>query len=74
MGGTKLAVKVTLDGEKIDAVEILSHSETPGVSDRAIRLMPERIVEANSFEVDAVTGGTVTSNAIKAAVADALSK
>ena len=44
------------------------------MSDRAIRLMPERIVEANSFEVDAVTGGTVTSNAIKAAVADALSK
>lgn len=74
MGGTKLVVKVAMDGDTIQSVEILSHSETPGVSDRAIRLMPERIVEANSFDVDAVTGGTVTSNAIKAAVADALDK
>ena len=34
--------------------------------------MPGRIVEANSADVDGVTGATVTSDAIKAAVNAAL--
>ncbi len=72
MGGTKLVVRVTLDGDTITNVEVLENVETPGVSDRALRVMPERIVEAGSTEVDAVSGGTVTSKAILAAVEDAL--
>ncbi len=40
----------------------------------AIAQVPGRIVEANSTEVDGVTGATTTSNAIKAAVEDALSQ
>jgi uncharacterized protein with FMN-binding domain len=74
MGGTPIVVRVTVDGEKVTSVEVLEHAETPGVSDRALRDMPERIAKAGTAEVDGVAGGgTVTSNGIKAAVADALS-
>ena len=74
MGGVPIVVKVTMDGENIVSVTILSHAETPGVSDRALRVMPERIAEADSPEVDAVSGGTVTSRGIMQAVKDALNK
>ena len=74
MGGVPIVVKVTMNGEDIVSVTVLSHAETPGVSDRALRVMPERIAEADSAEVDAVSGGTVTSHGIMQAVKDALDK
>lgn len=73
MGG-KLVVRVTLDGEKIAAVEILEQKETPGISDPAIEQVPAAIVAANSTEVDTAAGATVTSKAIIEAVNNALSQ
>lgn len=69
-----LTVKVTMDGDEIAAIEVLSHNETKGISDRAIAELPAMIVEAQSVEVDNISGATRTSNGIKAAVADALSQ
>lgn len=73
MGGA-ITVKVTMEGDKIAKAEILKHGETPGISDPAITTIPEAIVAANSPDVDAVSGATMTSRAIIAAVKDALSK
>ena len=73
MGGT-LTVKVTMDGDKIAKVEIVSHSESEGISDPAIEAVPDEIVEAQSTEVETISGATVTSKAIIAAVEDALAK
>ena len=73
MGGS-LVVKVTMDGERIDAVEIVSHGETPGISDKAIAQIPKAIVQSQSPQVDAISGCTMTSNAIMDAVADAMRK
>ena len=72
MGG---AVKfaVTVEYGKISDVEVLEHKETAGISDPAIEQIPQAIVEAQSTDVEAVTGATVTSEAIKEAVAAALS-
>jgi succinate dehydrogenase/fumarate reductase flavoprotein subunit len=70
--GSELVVRVTYTNGKIEKVEILSHNETPSISDRAIAEIPAAIVKANSTEVDAVTGVTTTSNAIKKAVAEAI--
>ncbi len=72
MGGA-VKVAVTVSGGKITAVEVVEHSETAGISDPAIEQIPAKIVEAQSTDVDAVTGATVTSEAIKAAVKAALS-
>lgn len=73
MGGD-VKVKVTMNGDVITGVEILSHHETPSISDAAIEQIPAAIVAANSVEVDAVAGATVTSDAIIQAVLNALNK
>ena len=38
----------------------------------AIAQLPDKIVEAQSYEVDAVSGATITSEGIKSAVAKSL--
>jgi RnfABCDGE-type electron transport complex D subunit len=70
--GGKLAVEVTVSGGKITAVEVVSHSDTPGISDPAINTIPGQIVAANSPQVDAISGATYTSEGIMAAVENAL--
>ena len=72
MGGA-VNVTVTVEGGKIVSVEVGEHSETPGISDPAIEQIPAAIVEAQSTDVEGVSGATVTSEAIKQAVAAALS-
>ena len=73
MGGP-VKVKVTVDDGKISAVEVIEHNETVGIGDQAIAKLPDAIVEAQSVEVDSVSGASVTSKAIKDAVADALAQ
>ena len=70
----EMKVKVTMDGDKIANIEVLSHSETPGISDPAFAAVPQAILDKQSAEVDAVTNATQTSNAIMEAVKDALSQ
>lgn len=72
--GGELKVKVTMDGDKIAKVEVLSHNDTTGICEPAIKQIPDAIVKANSADVDAVSGATKTSQAIMAAVKDALSQ
>lgn len=73
MGG-EVVVKVTMDGDKIAAVEVIKHGETPGIGDKAIDAIPGAIVEAQSADVDTVTGATITSNAIINAVKTAMAE
>ena len=69
-----ITVEVTVEGDTITDVKVLEHSETVGVGAVAVDWMPGRIVEANSTDVDGVSGATITSDAIKAAVAEALAE
>ena len=71
--GGPIKVKVTMDGDKIAKIDVLSHNETPGISDPAFKLA-DTIIANNSTNVDAVTGATKTSEAFIAAVNDALAK
>lgn len=72
MGGD-VKVEVTVEDGKITGVTVTEQNETPGLSDPAIEQVPAAIVAANSTEVESVSGATITSEAIKAAVAAALS-
>ncbi len=72
-GGT-ITVEVTMDGDDITSVTILSNSETPSVAGAALEQIPAAIVEADTADVDIVAGATYTSNGIINAVKDALSK
>lgn len=71
MGGD-VCVEVTISGGKIESVVVTDHKETAGISDPALETIPAAIVEAQSTDVDSVSGATITSDAIKAAVDAAL--
>ncbi len=72
--GNELAVKVTMDGDKIAAIEVVQQQETAGVGSKALDALPAQIIEAQSTEVDAVAGATVSSTALKDAVNNALAQ
>lgn len=65
-------VSVTVDSEKITEVKVVEHGESEGIADGALKNIPERIVEGQTLAVDTVSGATVTSGAILAAVEEAL--
>lgn len=67
-----MKVKVTLSEKAIEAVEVVSQSETQGVSDAALKEIPAKIVEKQSIGIDAVTGATRTSTAIIEAATKAI--
>ena len=70
--GGDLVVDVTVSEGKISEVEVRPHQETPMIADPAIEQLTAAIVESQSFDVDVVSGATYTSNALLAAVKDAL--
>ena len=66
-----VTVKVVIKEGKIFSVEVLSHSETDEYYEMAKKIL-KTIVEKNTFNVDSISGATVTSDAIKVAVYKAL--
>lgn len=68
----EMKVAVTVDDHSITKVEITEHNESPGISDPAIEGIPKSIVEGQTLAVDAISGATVTSNAIIQGVTEAL--
>ena len=71
--GGRLKVLVTVKDGKISDVKVTSHSETPEYYASASSIIAD-IIKNNTPNVDSVSGATVSSNAIKSAVRDALSK
>ena len=68
-----ITVEVTMDGDTITGVTVVSNSETPSIAGNALEQIPEAIVAANSADVDIVAGATFTSNGIINAVKNAIS-
>ena len=59
-----VTVEVTLTSDAIKEVKVTDHQETAGIADPAIEKVPGEIVEAQSLNVDLVSGATITSQAI----------
>ncbi len=72
--GGEIKVKVTMDGDKIAKIDVLSHGETKGFYELADPTVLNRIIEKQNTKVDVATGATKTSNALMAAVENALSQ
>ena len=68
----EVTVVVTVEDGKIVSVVATGANETNGIGTKALEELPAKIVEAGSTEVDVIAGATVTSNAIIAAVKNAL--
>ena len=69
--GGEMEVVVTFDGDQLTAVELGENHETSVVRDRAMPVITERLLEAQTAQVDSVSAATFTSYGVKAAVADA---
>ncbi len=76
--GGDVIVKCRIEEGKIQSVEVLEQTETEGIGTPAIDTLPARFVGCSSAEqieaIDAVSGATVTSNALKKAVIDCLAQ
>ncbi len=70
--GGDVVMSVTMKDGKIVSVEAVSHNETAGISDAAFAKIPAAIVAHQSVAIDAVTGATLTSNAVLEAVGAAI--
>lgn len=69
-----LQVSVTVKSGKIASIEMLSNNETPRFFERASQTVSQEIIDAQSTNVDAVSGATMSSNGIMEAVQNALAK
>lgn len=69
--GGAITVEVTFSDSAIETISVVDHAETRYVSDVALEELPTRMVEYQSTGLDAITGATMTSMGIKAAVEDA---
>ena len=70
--GGEMVVETTIDNGVITDVQVVSEHETLVVFERALPLLQERIISANTADVDTVSAATFTSYAVKSAVADAM--
>lgn len=72
----EIVVRVTVDDGKISQVEVLKQNETEGIGVPATEQLPEKFVGLDTEEainaVDGISGATITSNALKQAVVNAL--
>ena len=70
----KIAVEVTFADDAITEINVVSHEETPGISDPAFATIPDAVIAAQSLAVDTVSGATNTSKGLLAAIEDAAVK
>lgn len=71
--GGAVTVKVTVTDGKVTAATITGDKETETIGGTAIKTLTEKLIGVSSAdEVDAVASATVTSNAVKTALADCL--
>lgn len=69
-----VTVKVTVDANSITDVELDVSNETADIGQAAADTLKQQVMDAQSAEIDGVAGATMTSTAVKTAVADCLSQ
>lgn len=72
--GDELNVLVSLDGDKLREITVLNHNESEQQGHEVFSELPQAMIAANSTDVDGISGATLSSNALKEAVADAIAK
>lgn len=70
--GGEITVTVTIAENGIETVELVGDDETPELGGEALKKLSKKITEAQSVQVDAVSGCTITSDAAIEAVNQAL--
>ena len=68
--GGDVTVTMTFDENGITDVKAVGDSETDGVGSKAVDALPAAILEAQSADVDGISGASFTSKAILLAAQD----
>nr|WP_255493894.1 FMN-binding protein [Cetobacterium sp. 8H] len=69
-----IKVAVTMEGDKIVAIEVKENNDTPGIANPAIEQLTKKVLEAQTSKVDTVAGATYTSEGFLEAVNNATGK
>ena len=72
--GGNITVTLTVSGGEITDITVEGKEETVDIGVPALTEMADAILAANSYDVDVVSGATITSTAIKKATKDAMSQ
>ena len=70
--GGDMEIEVSADEDKIYAVNVLSNMETEGIGSKAVEALPGMMVEQQTFNVDGISGATISSTALRTGVEQAL--
>ena len=69
-----VTVTITVDETSITAVEVDASGETATIGAAAADTLAEQVLEAQSADIDGVSGATITSNAVRTGAAAALAQ
>lgn len=72
IGDLPITVRITVKDNQMKEIEILQESESPSIGGKAIPVLRKEMLEANTYDVDSITGASATSKGIKNAVKNAL--
>lgn len=67
-----LSIELTIADSKISDIKLLDYHDSEPVIERAFPIIKDRIIEANSPDVDSVSAATFSTYAVKKATLDAL--
>ncbi|MBE5968022.1 MAG: flavocytochrome c [Lachnospiraceae bacterium] len=70
--GGDIVATVKLSDDKIEDITVVGDSETENIGSVAVETLPALMVQKQTVDVDGVSGATVSSDAVKAAVTNAL--
>ena len=71
---SKVKVTVTVDANNITEVKVDASGETPALGGAAADKLAKQVMDAQGAEIDGASGATMTSKAVKTAVADCLAQ
>lgn len=72
--GGDVTVTITMDNGQITEIAVDGPDESAGIGSRAVEAMPQMILDAQSADVDNVSGATVSSTAIRTAAQAAINQ
>jgi fumarate reductase flavoprotein subunit len=73
-GWPDMKVEVTIQNDRIRNVRFLESNGTRSYTEMIIPVLPDRVIHANSTDVEGVTGATLSCDSFLSAVRDALGK
>ena len=68
----EILIEISVQDGAITDINVLEDNETAGVGAKALTIIAEDVLENQSLGIDSVAGATISSAAMKAAIADAI--